>query len=135
MRVGVIGYSGQPFDYTLGRELIQDVFDLLSTFGTIEIVSGLTRLGIPAIAYEEAVKRGWKTVGVACPKAFEYDCFPVDETVIIGANWGDESQTFLNMVDLVVRVGGGKQSYEEAQLAKLQGKEVLEFELAALASA
>uniref|UniRef100_A0A832H5X4 Uncharacterized protein n=1 Tax=Oscillatoriales cyanobacterium SpSt-402 TaxID=2282168 RepID=A0A832H5X4_9CYAN len=130
MRVGVVGYSGQAFDPDLGRVLVRKAFDALPHRNSIEIVSGLTRLGIPAIAYEEAVKRGWKTVGIACSKAFDYDCFPVDETIIIGTDWGDESQAFLNSVDWLIRIGGGKQSHEEARLAKMQGKPLLEFELA-----
>ncbi|EKQ70193.1 hypothetical protein OsccyDRAFT_0467 [Leptolyngbyaceae cyanobacterium JSC-12] len=131
MRVGIVGYSGQEFDHDMGRVLVCQAFDALPKCKTIEIVSGLTRLGIPAIAYEEAVKRGWKTVGIACSKAFEYECFPVDETIIVGDDWGDESQTFLNSVDWLIRIGGGKQSHEEARLAQLQGKKLLEFELAA----
>lgn len=130
MRVGIIGYSGQGFDHDTGRVLVRRAFDALPKRQPIEIVSGLTRLGIPAIAYEEAVKRGWKTVGIACSKAFEYECFPVDETIIVGDEWGDESQTFVNSVDWLIRIGGGKQSHEEARLAKLHGKKLLEFDLA-----
>lgn len=132
MRVGVIGYSGQRFDLNAGRAFVRKAFDLLPRHETIEVVSGLTYLGIPAIAYEEAVRRGWKTAGVACSKAIEFECFPVDRSIIVGREWGDESQTFLNIVDVVIRVGGGKQAHEEARQAKLLGKPVFEFELPAL---
>jgi hypothetical protein len=85
-----------------------------------------------AIAYEEATRRGWKTVGVACSQALDYDCFPVHEAVIVGRSWGDESEVFLERIDLVIRIGGGNQSRQEVDLAKLQGKRVIEFELPAL---
>jgi hypothetical protein len=131
MRVGVVGYSDQKFDQNSGRELIRKAFDLLDLKEKIEMVSGLTNVGIPAIAYEEATRRGWKTVGVACSQALDYDCFPVQEAVIVGQSWGDESEAFLDMIDLVIRVGGGRQSRKEAHLARLQGKQVIEFELPA----
>jgi hypothetical protein len=135
MRVGVVGYSGQKFDHTLGRKLIRQAFDLLARKDDIEMVSGLTNVGIPAIAYEEATRRGWKTVGVACSQALDYDCFPVNEAIIVGQFWGDESEVFLERIDLVIRVGGGLQSRKEADLARLQGKQVIEFELPALVEA
>ncbi|MGK7877101.1 MAG: hypothetical protein AB4426_28555 [Xenococcaceae cyanobacterium] len=132
IRIGVVGYSMQMFEQDRALSLIRQGFDSIEMAGVIEVVSGLTRLGIPALAYEEAVRRGWKTVGVACSKAFEYECFPVDETIIVGDEWGDESQTFLDMIDVLVRIGGGLQAHRECFLAKKQGKQVIEFELPTL---
>ncbi len=86
-------------------------------------------MGIPALAYREAVKRGWRTVGVACAKAKDYDLFEVDEKHIVGEEWGDESERFLDMIDMMVKVGGGKQSKEEAEKAKKMGKLVFEYDL------
>lgn len=86
-------------------------------------------MGIPALAYREAVKKGWKTVGIACEKAKEYDLFDVDEKHIVGKEWGDESESFLDMIDMMIKVGGGKQSKEEAEKAKKMGKLVFEYEL------
>ncbi len=134
LRVGVVGYSAQAFNQDTALLLIQEVFDLLEPVANVEIISGLTQLGIPALAYEEAVRRGWKTVGVACIKAFEYKCFPVDEMIIAGSDWGEESPTFLSMIDVLVRIGGGKQSNQETHMAKILGKRVMEFELPALLS-
>lgn len=72
---------------------------------------------------------------MSCAKAFEYKCFPVDDVVIVGNSWGDESPTFLSMIDVLIRIGGGKQSHHEADLARIQGKRVIEFELPASLSA
>ncbi|NEP01383.1 MAG: hypothetical protein F6K58_22550 [Symploca sp. SIO2E9] len=132
MRIGVVGYSKQVFESDTALSLIQRAFDVIATkqnIEVVEVVSGLTQLGIPALAYQEAVRRGWKTIGVACRKALDYQCFPVDQRIIVGRNWGDESQAFLDMIDILVRFGGGQQAHFECLLAQEQGKQVIEFEL------
>ena len=53
--------------------------------------------------------------------------------MIVGNNWGDESQTFLDSCDVIVRVGGGKQSFEEVAEFRRRGGRVYEHELAAYA--
>jgi hypothetical protein len=110
--VGFVGYSMQKFDESKAREYVRQAFDAAEEADrtSFACVSGLTNMGIPKLAYEEAVKRGWKTVGVACEKAENYDLFPVDEKVIVGKEWGDESDAFLSRIEMLVRVGGGKQS-------------------------
>jgi len=93
------------------------------------IVSGLTNIGVLQIAYEEAVKRGWKTVGIACKRAEEYELFPVNEKIIVGQEWGDESPTFLDRIDLIVRIGMGTQSIAETEETKRRGKPAIEYDL------
>lgn len=135
LRIGVMGYSSQKFNVEEARRLISKSFDELSKECQdceISVVSGYTKLGIPALAYEEAVRRGWGTVGVACEKANDYEVFPCDEIYIVGKNWGDESPFFLNKCHVFVRIGGGKQSHREAEQAKAMGKQVFEYELEAL---
>lgn len=80
------------------------------------ICSGLTDLGIPALAYKFAKRLGLRTIGIACSKATEHSCFPVDEKIIVGDDWGAESETFLKKIDALVRIGGGKQSETEWQV-------------------
>ena len=129
-RVGVVGYSDKKFDKKKALELIREGFDdLVGSKKDVEIVSGLTNVGIPAIAYKEAVKRGYRTVGIACVKAEDYECFPCDKIVTIGEDWGDESKTFLDNIDVLLRIGGGKQSLKEVSIAKERGMKVVEFEL------
>lgn len=133
--VGVMGYSGQKFDTARALEYLQEAFDKIAADAEdreIVIVSGYTNLGIPALAYKEAADRGWKTAGVACSKATEYECFECDEVYTVGDNWGDESPTFLDMCEIFVRVGGGGQSRRETASAIADGKIVLEYDLAAL---
>ena len=107
LKIGVVGYSAQKFNEGEAQRMISEAYDTINSQSNGKqktIVSGLTDLGIPAVAYREAVKRGWKTIGVACSKAEEYDCFPVNERQIIGNEWGDESETFLNQLEILVRV-------------------------------
>jgi hypothetical protein len=113
MKVGVVGYSAQKFDEELAKKLIFSGLEKIGIDKIECIVSGLTNLGIPKIAYEIATELGLKTVGIACNLAKDYDLFPVDVKILKGDNWGDESETFLNYIDVLVKVGGGKQSEEE----------------------
>lgn len=133
MRIGVVGYSAAKFDVDTARVLVRIGLDkfLDSSRSQPEIVSGLTNLGIPALAYEYAKQCYITTVGIACTKAYDYDCFPVDKRIMVGKEWGDESETFLNYIDCLLRVGGGKQSHEEVQaFRKLKPRgRILELEL------
>ena len=135
MKIGVVGYSGAKFNENKARSIIRKAYDLVETYhttypdGNYVVVSGLTDMGIPALAYREAVKRNWGTMGVACKKAYENELFPVDHKVISGEEWGDESEVFLFNIDLLIRVGGGPQSLEETQKAKDMGIEVYEYDL------
>ena len=132
--IGVVGYSGAKFDKTIAEALMAIAFDEVEVNHPDEeymVVSGLTDLGIPSIAYNMAKKRGWKTMGVACSEAKEYDCFPVDEEIIEGDEWGDESATFLKQLDVFIRIGGGNQSLEETESAykSKKIKAVYEYDL------
>ena len=132
MNIGVVGFSGQKFDEEVAKEKIKEAFDMITlVFGEddFKIVSGLTNLGIPKLAYEEAASRDWYTVGIACKQANEYECFDVDEVHIVGDEWGDESGAFLSYIDVILRFGGGKQSLEEAGRAAEMGKKVYEYDI------
>ncbi|WP_126992224.1 hypothetical protein [Thermosipho globiformans] len=131
VKIGVVGYSAKKFDINKAKKIINEVFDLMeSKFGNqIIIVSGLTALGIPLLAYQEAIKRGWKTIGIACKKAEKFEQFPVDKKIIIGEEWGDESETFISMIDVLIRIGGGEQSFKETEMAKNKKIPVFEYDL------
>jgi hypothetical protein len=132
LRVGVVGYSGQKFDEELAMEMLSKAFerlDLQYDPEHIEIVSGLTNLGIPKLSYELATTLGYLTRGVACKLANDYECFDCDVVEIIGEKWGDESEHFLSTIDVLVRVGGGAQSMAETNIAKERGIFTMEFGL------
>lgn len=136
LAVGVMGFSKQKFDIEIATRNLTESFDLIQflkpSLFDIAIVSGLTDLGIPALAYSLAKKRGWRTVGIACKKAQEHPMFECDDVCIIGENWGDESPLFLDHCDMFIRVGGGPQTMTETANAKTMGKKVLQFDLEAI---
>ncbi|CAF0713517.1 unnamed protein product [Brachionus calyciflorus] len=131
INVGVVGYSATKFDKLKGANLVKKAFDELEKqFGSnIAIVSGYTNIGIPALAYQEAAKRGWKTVGIACKRAKNYDCFQCEEVVIVGNKWGDESETFIDYISVLIKIGGGRQSIKELEMAKFKNKIIFEYKL------
>lgn len=134
LRLGVVGYCpSTKFDENKASEYIRDAYNrVIADFPEheITIVSGVTNVGVLKLAYEEAKRRNWRTAGVGCKKAYDFEWFPTDEEpVIVGENWDDESSTFLDSIDALVRVGGGKQSLREIAEMKKRGKFVLEYEL------
>ena len=131
--IGVVGYSAQNFNEIIAKALIIKAFDQIQDKyqdKEFVVVSGLTDVGIPALAYREATRRGWETIGVACEKAKEYKLYSVDETKIVGKEWGDESETFISMIDIFVKIGGGKQSQTEKEKAESKDIPVIDFNLA-----
>jgi len=132
--LGVVGYCPPSrFDEDEARRMVNEGFDQVAATHPnteINIVSGLTHVGVLGIAYEEAQKRGWRTTGIACKKAQEHRLFPVDEQQIVGENWGDESKTFIDSIDGILRVGGGPQSKREVGMVRDKVGETIEFELA-----
>ena len=133
LRVGVVGYCPPTvFDEDEARRMIRDAYDKIAElFGDREvvIVSGLTNVGVLKIAYEEATRRGWRTAGIACERAQEHELYPVDEKMIVGKNWGDESPTFVANIQAIVRIGVGKQSLRETELVKSRGFPAFEYDL------
>lgn len=128
--IGVVGYSKQDFDEETAIEKLQVAMDELKNHTDeteFVVVSGLTNIGVPKLAYKEASKRDWKTVGVSCEKAENYELYDVDERYIVGSSWGDESEFFLNKIDVLVRVGGGSQTAEETKRAKERGIPTKEY--------
>lgn len=90
--------------------------------GEAELVSGLTNQGVPRLAYELAAALGMRTVGVSARQALRVRAglFPVDERVIVGERFGDESAVFLARIDVLIRIGGGPQSRREAEAFRAQ---------------
>ena len=135
-KIGVVGFSQQKFDRDVATMLLElGIGKAISECGDakpVEIVSGLTNIGVPAIAYAIAAANDYRTVGIACEKAHRYECYPVEKEVIVGSELGDESDTFLDYVDVIVRVGGGEQSLREVATFQERGGKTYEYELNAV---
>ena len=131
MKVGLIGYSDPKFSKTEAVSRINDAFREIERNynGEYTLVSGLTAVGVPGLAYREAERLGWNTEGVACRQAREYPWHDVDRYILEGEEWGDESRRFLDGIDLLVKIGGGEQSEQETDRARERGMEVIEYTL------
>lgn len=100
------------------------------------VVGGLSANGcIHETGYWIARQLGWSCGGIASEKVKIYKWWPMSEEgdmlKIFGKKWGDESKTFIEEIDALVRVGGGAQSQREVKLAKNKGIPVYEYELEA----
>jgi hypothetical protein len=138
LRIGVVGYSDdKKVDELLkSREWVRNNLSwVLSNMqeqlqyihghcDRFELVSGLTDMGVPGIAYHFVTQGKLnqetyvKTVGFACSKAKDFPQFPVDEKHIIGTEWGDESSAFIEYIDALIRIGDGEQSIRECNTFK-----------------
>ena len=131
IKIGFAGFSQQVFDRKKAINIITHIFDyLLDKYGTFEVVSGLTDYGIPSLVYAEGTYRDMRLIGIACSRANDDDCekFPVDDEIIVGDSWGDESDTFIDYIDVFVRIGGGPQTKAEEKMAKEKGIPTFAFE-------
>jgi len=122
-KIGIIGYSAQKFDIDKAKQKIKEGLEYFDANINDELVSGYTDIGIPSISYRIAKKMKMKTIGIACSKAKEYKLFPVDKEIIVGDEWGDESDKFLSYITHLIKVGGGEQSKKEYKLFKGPKKE------------
>lgn len=124
LSIGFVGYSDTKFDLNRGREYVEDAFrdikrhyelDSLSD-QTIEVVSGWTKQGIPKLVYDFCDEYDIETVGFTSFEALKYKTCAVDRVILVGEKFGDESAAFVNYINCLVRVGGGKQSRKEIEL-------------------
>lgn len=131
LKIGVVGHyttNRTEASATLAHAILQVVRERAGA-QEVAIVSGLTNLGIPGLAYNIARKESYITIGVACTKALNLSCYPVDIRCIVGTNWGDESATFLSVIDVLIRVGGRTPAQIEVDRARERGIPVYEFDL------
>jgi len=133
MRIGFVGYIEKEFDVIRAEVIALRIFNEIyynhEDNERIEIVVGATNTGTHKIIYKVARLYKYKTVGVMCNKGYDYELFPVDKLIVVGENWGDESKTFLNSIDILYRIGGGEQSLREVKMAKKLGIKVIEYEI------
>lgn len=125
--IGFVGYSATKFDENKAKEIINEIFKDLDKDDVI--VSGATNLGIPKLVYEKANELGMKTVRVMCKDGLSEELAELNELIVEGDNWGDESDKFLSMIDTLYKIGGGKQSIAEFKKAKELGIKTFEYEL------
>lgn len=137
--VGVVGFSDDKFDQVEAREILEEAFDDVEEtyvdnggYENIVIVSGLTNKGIHKIAYEISDEREYYTMGVVPSEANDYEMYDVDSIIWSGEQFGDESEDFIDAIDILIKVGGGEQAEHEYEMAEKEDIPTLEYELATL---
>jgi orotate phosphoribosyltransferase-like protein len=121
IKIGVVGFSRNQFDKTAATQKLKAIILRLTQAKdpqSFELVSGYTASGVPKIAYLIADELGIETVGFSANQALKVKngVYPVKKVILIGEKFGDESQKFVEYIDILVRIGGGKQSREEVAL-------------------
>lgn len=137
LNVGFVGYCPpSKFDENKAKLLIKSAFDeILNDYpnvSTFNLISGVSNVGTLKLAYEEAERRKWNLLGAACKKVAELEWYPSlrnEDVILIGETWGDESKVFTDLLDIIVRIGGGPISLEECRRVREAGKPTYEFNL------
>lgn len=132
IKIVVIGYIFQRFNSSKALQFISKTFDRIDKkykHRSKQVVAQLVDLGVPALAYREAKKRGWKTAGIAPSEAKRQKCFPVDEEFIKGEKWRDESSLILRVSDVFVCISSEDIHEEICKNAENDKKEVFRLKL------
>ncbi len=123
LKIGVVGFSRSQFDQDAAvvqlQEHLQTMFATWSVEpAQTELVSGLTNMGIPRLAYRIADELGMFTVGLSAKQALRTrsGTYPVAQRILVGDKFGEESEAFVAYIDVLIRVGGGPQSRREVEL-------------------
>lgn len=155
IKIGVIGYSGKSFPiFDASQKFIKALKEVLEIhkyytimkngnwinvltrdeceqvncvkYPKIEIVSGYTDYGIPALSYVLAKLHcqtsyhniQCTTTGFAPKTALNDKRCKVNKEIIVGEKYGDESEAFVDYIDVLIKIGGGTQSIKEFALFK-----------------
>lgn len=123
LKIGVVGFSSNQFNHKEASLKLKELLDhIVRNHGKegLVLVSGYTNSGVPKIAYRWAVELRMETVGFSAKQALTVDCglYPVDKVILVGEKFGEESQSFVEYIDILIRIGGGKQSRHEVELFK-----------------
>lgn len=119
----MIGFSTKEFDENFAfKELKRSINTVMAerklSVDCCELVSGLTNIGIPRLAYKLAKDIGMHTVGLIAREAIScgVELYPVSKQIIVGDIFGDESKVFVEYIDVLIRIGGDLQSLNEVNL-------------------
>ena len=155
IKIGVVGYSNKSFPiFEASEKFIKALSDVIEIhkyyssmkngkwvdvqnkddcsdmwvikYPNIEIVSGYTDYGVPALSYALSKLHcksyyGYikcTTTGFAPKEALSDKRCKVNKEIIVGEKYGDESEAFIDYIDVLIKIGGGRQSIKEFALFK-----------------
>lgn len=132
IRVGVIGYIDEKFDKVDAWKLVRRGLETVKkqfSQTDFEIVSNLVNEGVPQTAYLMAGQQNWPTVGIAPNAVLAKRIFPCDTMKKAGEVWGDEVETFLGNIDVLISIGRNNNTKTYVAEAKKRGISVHEYKL------
>lgn len=121
LKIGIVGFSKECFDKSEAQMNLEECIEAMIKIHKpkkVSIVSGLTFTGVPKLSYEYGKIKSYKTVGITAKRALNARIFPCDTIYVFGDKYGDESEKFIEYRDVLIRVGGGKQSRNEVEMLK-----------------
>lgn len=140
-KIGFVGYSDEnKYDEQKAKDIISVIFDKIMqkycqdpNGEPIAIVSGATNQGIPRLVYEQAdaynAKYGkwFMTIGISAKEAYTCQLYPCDNIIAYGEKFGDESKMFIQYIDELYKIGGGRQSQHEFDMARAKNIPTTEY--------
>jgi hypothetical protein len=103
VRIGITGEISETQIPEAKRVLSRALGRLYGS--SIEIVAKLVDRGVSRAAYEVAQELEFRTAGVAPRVALDETCSLVDRREIVGEDWGQETETFINQVSIIICLG------------------------------
>lgn len=134
LKIGVVGYITQKFDEEKARKLLKRIFDKINGKYPKRrkvVISMLVDLGVCSLAYREATRRRWKTVGIENQLVRTYKPFPVNEVVRAETAMHERFSFFTIPLDVVVRIGGSNLDRELCETSRKKDKDIFEVEVKA----
>ena len=134
LKIGVIGFRGEPVDLQEAKETLNLAFNTIERESPgvkfIVLFDGLN-LGVSTIAAPLAEARGWHTHSIfRIFNRSEWDKYgPVDAGGTVIAKFDRYGDVILELVDVLVRIGGGQKRREWAQKFKGNGGRTYEYDL------
>jgi hypothetical protein len=132
IKVGVVGYVSEKHDRVEAWKLVEKGFESVrKNFpdSAIEVVSMLVDKGVPQCAYYQAAQKGWPTSAVAPEAALKSKIWPCDTAKRAGEKWGDEVDTFLSNINVLIAVGRNNHIKDYVTGARKRGLTVHESKL------
>jgi hypothetical protein len=123
--VGIVGSIATKYT----QEAYETIFALLDQIlppnVKLALATGFTDIGINRIAHRWAWERGIPVIGVACDKCWEHPVWIVHHKIIVGKEWGEESERFVSILNALVQFSETPQANKEAEMALTKGIKVV----------
>ena len=126
--VGIIGPKTKDYDNTESY-IIQSLLDEAISAEDVQfaIATSMIDIGMNAVAHRWAWNRGIPVIGVTTPKCWEFPCWMAQKRIIVGEDWGDENQSFVAILNALVKFSDTSFDKATGDLAHAAGIKVVDL--------